>query len=68
MSPLMISGLLGQWVGAIACMIGIAVCLHGIRIEKKYKAERGFVWITMGALLIGIASFVFAISTKLLGF
>ena len=68
MSPLMISGLLGQWVGAIACMIGIVVCLYGIKIEKKYQAQRGFVWITMGALLIGVASFVFAIGTKLLGF
>jgi len=68
MTPLQISGLMGQWVGAIACMIGIVVCLHGIKIEKKYKAERGFMWITTGALLIGIASFVFAIGTKLLGF
>lgn len=68
MTPMQMSGLLGQWVGVIACMVGIGVCLHGVRIEKKYKAERGFMWITTGALLIGIASFIFAISTKLLGF
>ena len=68
MTALQMSGMLGQWVGAIACMIGIAVCLHGIRIEKEYKAERCFMWITTGALLIGVASFIFAIGTKLLGF
>jgi len=68
MSPVEMSGLCGQWIGAIACMIGIAVCLHGIRIEKKYKAQRGFMWITLGGLLIGIASLIFAIGTKLVGF
>lgn len=68
MSPTMIAGLCGQWIGAIACIIGMAVCLYGIRIELKYKAEKGFVWITMGGLLMGCASLVFAIGTKFLGF
>lgn len=68
MTPMQISGLVGQWVAAIACMIGIIVVLYGVNIERKYKADRGFKWITMGALLIGAASFVFAIATKFLGF
>ena len=54
MTLLMISGMLGQWVGAIAVVIGIAY-------EKKYKAHWGFVLITAGSL-------IYAISTKLLGF
>jgi len=68
MTPIQISGLAGQWVAAIACMIGIVVVLHGVGIEMKYKADRGFKWVTAGALLIAIASFVFAIATKFLGF
>jgi len=68
MSPAQMSAMLGQWVGVVVCVIGMGVCLHGIKIEKKYKADRAFMWITTGALLIGVASLVFAISTKLLGF
>ncbi len=68
MTPMQMSGLAGQWVAAIACMIGIVVVLHGASIERKYKADRGFKFITIGALLIGMASFVFAIATKFLGF
>lgn len=68
MTPMQISGLAGQWVAAVVCMIGIVVVLHGAGIEMKYKADRGFKFITIGALLIGIASFVFAMATKFLGF
>lgn len=68
MTPMQISGLAGQWVAAIACILGIVVVLHGVGIEMKYKADRGFKWVTVGALLIAISSFIFAMATKFLGF
>jgi len=54
MTPIMMSGLLGQWIG-IVCIIG------GIIYEKKYQAHWGFVFISAGSL-------IFALGTKLLGF
>lgn len=54
MSAIQISGLCGQWVGAIAIIIGLIY-------EKKYHAHWGFVLITAGSL-------VFALGTKFLGF
>ena len=54
MNPIMVAGLMGQWIG-IVCILG------GIVYEKKYQAHWGFVAITAGALC-------FALGTKLLGF
>lgn len=49
-----LSGLVGQWVGMIAVVIGIV-------IEIQLGAHLGFVLITAGAL-------VYAVATKLLNF
>jgi len=54
MSAMQLSGMLGQWVGAIAIVIGIIY-------EKKTHAHWGFVLITAGSLC-------YALGTKLLGF
>lgn len=54
MNPVMVSGLLGQWVG-IACII------TGIVYEVRTKAHWGYVLVTGGSL-------IFAVATKLLGF
>jgi len=54
MNLVLVSGLLGQWVGT-ACIIA------GLIYEVKYKAGLGYVLITAGSL-------IFAIATKLVGF
>lgn len=68
MTPQMVSGLLGQWLGIIIFVAAIYFCYRGIEIEKKYKAEKGFVYITIGGVLLGLGGIIFAIGTKLLGF
>lgn len=68
MTPLQISGLLGQWVGLSIVLGAVIICLIGINIEYKYKAPRGLRFITVGSVIFGIGSFIFALATKLLGF
>jgi len=68
MTPLEISAMLGQWVGAAICLGAIIVCAVGISIEIKYKAPRGFLWITIGSILGLAGGFIFAVATKLVGF
>lgn len=48
------SGMMGQWIGVIAIIMGIG-------LEIKYKAHIGFILVTAGSL-------VFAIATKFVGF
>lgn len=68
MTPLQISGLMGQWFGAAICLGAIIVCAVGIQIEIKHKAPKGFLWITIGSVLGLIGGCIFAIATKMLGF
>lgn len=68
MTPLQISALLGQWVGAAFCLGAIVVMAVGINIELKYKAARGLFWITVGSFLGLVGGTLFAIATKMLGF
>lgn len=68
MSLMQISAMLGQWVGAVVCMIAIMITLKGIHIEYQYKAEKGFKYITIGSVCGLIGGFIFAIATKLVGF
>jgi len=68
MTPLQISGLMGQWIGAVFCLGAIIVMAVGINIELKYKAHRGFFWITVGSFLGLVGGTIFAIATKMLGF
>jgi len=68
MTPLEISAMLGQWVGAAICLGAVIVGAVGISMEIKYKAPRGLLWITISAFLGMIGAFVFAIATKLVGF
>lgn len=68
MTPLQISGLLGQWVGAAVCLGAIIVSGVGINMEIKHKAPRGFLWISVGMFLGMTGSFIYAVATKLLGF
>ena len=68
MTPLQISGMLGQWFGAAICLGAIIVCAVGINMEIKHKAPRGFLWISIGMFLGMTGSFIYAIATKLLGF
>ena len=68
MTPLQISGLLGQWVGAAICLGAIIVCAVGVNIEIKYKAPRGFLWLTVAMFLGMVGNFVYALATKLVGF
>jgi len=53
MSPIVISGMLGQWIG-VGCIV------FGLVYEKKYKAHWGFVAITAGSM-------IFALATKIIG-
>jgi len=68
MTPLQISALMGQWIGAAFCLGAIIVCAAGINIEIKYKAPRGFLWLTIGMFLGMVGNFIYAIATKLVGF
>jgi len=68
MTPLQISALMGQWFGAAICLGAIIVCAVGINIELKYKAPRGFLWITVGSFLGLVGGTIFALATKMLGF
>lgn len=68
MTPLEVSAMLGQWVGAAICLGAIIVCAMGINIEIKYKAPKGFLWITVGSVLGLTGGFIFALATKMLGF
>ena len=83
MTPLQISALMGQWFGAAICLGAIIVCAVGINIEQKwcrqlmavginielkFKAPRGFLWITVGSFLGLVGGTIFALATKMLGF
>jgi len=68
MSVIQVSALCGQWIGIVVWAIAIFICVRGINIEKKYRAEKGFLYITIGGLLLGVGSLIFTIATKMLGF
>ena len=68
MSAAQFSAMLGQWVGAVVCMVAIGFTLKGIKIEFQYKADKGFKYITIGSVCGLIGGFIFAIATKLVGF
>jgi len=68
MTPQMVSGLMGQWIGIIIFVAATYFCYEGIKIEKKYKADKGFVYVTIGGVLLGVGGIIFSIGTKLLGF
>ncbi len=68
MTPLQISALMGQWLGAAFCLGAIIIMAVGINIEIKSKAPRGLFWITVGSFLGLVGATIFALATKMLGF
>lgn len=68
MTSLQIAAMLGQYLAGAICLGAIIVCAMGIKIEIKYKAPKGFLWITVATFLGMIGGFTWAVATKLLGF